>query len=134
MSEKKMLPVMESRFNYKGFPCVVLFMPFGFRCGYIGIPKGHRFYKMNYVKIPVGCHGGLTYSDDHLHHQDDKDIWWIGFDCGHYMDGYDLKSRRQYFPELPDEEFMYTEEYKDIGFCKHECREIVDQIVGDDNE
>lgn len=131
-----MLPVMESRFKYKGFPCVVLFMPFGFRCGYVGIPKGHRFYKMNYVKIPVGCHGGLTYSDDHLHHQDDKDIWWIGFDCAHYLDGYGLKCRREYFPELPEFDYIpeLGEGYKGIEFCKQECGEIVDQIVGDDNE
>ena len=29
-----MEPVLECKFDYKGYPCVVLFMPLGYRCGY----------------------------------------------------------------------------------------------------
>lgn len=34
----------ETRFLYKGFPCVVLFMPGGYRCGYVGLPKENKYY------------------------------------------------------------------------------------------
>lgn len=30
--------VEEKRFEYRGYPCVVLFMDMGHRCGYVGIP------------------------------------------------------------------------------------------------
>ncbi len=29
-----MKPVLETKFEYKGYPCVVLFMPRAYRCGY----------------------------------------------------------------------------------------------------
>lgn len=50
------MPKLEKQFEYKGFPCVILFMPTGYRCGYVWIPKE--------VKIDIdniGCHGGITY-------------------------------------------------------------------------
>lgn len=53
------MPKLEKQFEYKGFPCVILFMPTGYRCGYVGIPKE--------VKIDIdniGCHGGITYNSD----------------------------------------------------------------------
>ena len=31
-----MKPILECKFDYKGYPCVVLFMPLGYRCGYVG--------------------------------------------------------------------------------------------------
>lgn len=31
----------ESKFDYKGFTCVVIFQGMGHRCGYVAIPKGH---------------------------------------------------------------------------------------------
>lgn len=34
-----MKPVLETKFEYKGYPCVVLFMPGAYRCGYVGVPK-----------------------------------------------------------------------------------------------
>lgn len=49
------MPKLEKQFEYKGFPCVILFMPTGYRCGYVWIPKE--------VKIDIdniGCHGGIT--------------------------------------------------------------------------
>lgn len=55
-------PKQESRFEYKEFPCVILFMPMGYRCGYVGLPKENRYYKKKYDDIPVDCHCGLSYS------------------------------------------------------------------------
>lgn len=79
-------PIVEERFEYKGFPCVVLFQSLGFRTGYVGLPKGHKYYGKHYDLIPVDCHCGLTYGDYNLCGQVDKDTYWIGFDCGHCCD------------------------------------------------
>ena len=49
------IPKLEKQFEYKGFLCVILFMPDGYRCGYVGIPKD--------MKIDIDsivCHGGIT--------------------------------------------------------------------------
>jgi hypothetical protein len=101
-------PVQETRFDYHGYPCVVLSMPMGYRCGYVGIPKGNKYYQKDYNKIPVNCHGGLTYSENELYFQPDSDMWWIGYDCNHYMDLGLVRS---------------------LAFCETECKNIVDQII-----
>ena len=40
-----MEPVLETKFEYKGYQCVVLFMPRAYRCGYVGIPNSHKLAK-----------------------------------------------------------------------------------------
>lgn len=37
-----MKPVLECKFDYKGYPCVVLFMPGAYRCGYTVYPKPYE--------------------------------------------------------------------------------------------
>ena len=128
--------VVEERFEYKGFPCVVMFNPLGFRTGYVGLPKGHKYYGKHYESIDIVCHGGLTYGRDSLYGQDDSDIWWIGFDCGHWGDGYDTESLEKYYGntfvdrvmddyrKLMNEEF----EFRTVDYVKAECMAIVDQL------
>lgn len=133
------LPAVEERFDYKGFPCVVIMQPMCFRTAYIGLPKGNRYFGKDYSSIPVGCHGGLTYSSDHLYGQTDKDTWWIGFDTGHYGDGYAFEDAKQLFAGnevvlehialLEREEFCSEWEAMTLAYCKNECRRIVDQII-----
>lgn len=135
-------PVVEERFEYKGFPCVVLFMPMGFRNGYVGLPKGHKYYGKEFDFIPVGCHCGLTYSDNSLHHQTDTDIWWIGFDCGHCCDGFDLKKLDEYFGNrienqiMRDYQKMINEEheFRTVEYVKENCKGIVDQLLEESEE
>jgi hypothetical protein len=69
----------EKRFDYKGYPCVVLRRSIHL-CGYVGLPKGHKYYGKDYRKIDVDVHGGLTYAED------DNGFWVIGFDCAHSGD------------------------------------------------
>ena len=138
-----MTPVQEERFEYKGFPCVVLFMPMGYRCGYVGLAKDNIYYKKKYDDIPVNCHCGLTYSSDSLHGQNDVDRWWIGFDCGHCCDGYDIKTAKQLYKDdkevLIQIEIMGATGYyticnaenpiRTLEYCKEQCKSIVDQIL-----
>ena len=79
---------LEKQFKYKGYRAFILAMPIGHRCGYVELPKNHKYFRLDYDAIDVDCHGGLTYSDSHL--QDIKDSWFIGFDCIHLGDGKDI--------------------------------------------
>ena len=130
-------PIVEERFEYKGFPCVVLFMPMGFRNGYVGLPKGHKYYKKEYEEIPMSCHCGLTYGDISLYGQEDKDTYWIGFDCGHCCDGFDLEKLDEYYGKSKENEIMRDyhlmineeHEFRTFEYVKNECMKIVDQLL-----
>lgn len=142
----QVMPIQENKFEYKGYDCIVLFMPMCHRCGYVGIPIGHKYYKMNYNDIDIECHGGLTYSRDYLIGQNDENKWWIGFDCAHYGDEHDWRTAREYWKDNPkqleyinQEEEFYEEFYKSLDDVHHslctlnyvedECQHIVDQLA-----
>ena len=142
-----MKTVQETRFEYKGFPCVVLFQSMGHRCGYVGLPKGNRFYGKHFSEIDddISCHGGFTYSRNKLILQEDTDLWWIGFDCAHCFDKMDYEKAKEYFSDNKGvmEAILYRENmdafFGDCGqmvrtleYCIEECKSIVDQIVGDE--
>lgn len=46
-------------------------------CAYVEIPKDHPCYGLNYEKIKVNCHGGLTYSEKGIGPLF-PDAFWIG--------------------------------------------------------
>lgn len=134
---------VETRFEYKGYPCVVLFVR-DHRCGYVGLPKGHKYYQKDYNEIDICCHGGLTYGRPFLVDFADDDTWWIGFDCNHYDDRIDIDSAKKYFknePELmeilrlrEEVETTYPDSFatvKDLDYVMRECKDIVDQLEGD---
>lgn len=52
----------------------------GWGNGYVHLPKGHKWYGVDYDDIPVDIHGGLTYA------REEDDHWVIGFDTAHYQD------------------------------------------------
>lgn len=132
------IPKLEKEFEYKGFPCVILFMPLGYRCGYVGIPKDSKIDVES-----IDCHGGITYTDNHLHHQSREDLLWIGFDCAHYCDGFDAETSKNLFA---DEKcvmeqinilestgyFAFSNEegvIRTLGYCEEQCKDIVNQVM-----
>lgn len=125
--------VEETRFEYKGYPCVVLFMDMGHRCGYVGIPadKPLTFDP----EQEISCHGGVTYCSTGLHLQDDgEDFLWVGFDTAHYSDGRDVEKIGEYFGKERAgvvRRFMFGDNYpaRTLDYCIDECRSIVDQFV-----
>lgn len=59
----------------------------GTLCGYVGVPKGHRFWGMDYdgddrdlMAISREVHGGLTFASG------EKGWWFFGFDTAHADD------------------------------------------------
>lgn len=132
MEKRVLFPIKECEFEYNGFKCVVLFMPFGYRCGYVGIPKEeYKIENTDYIE----CHGGITYSDNSLQCCDDTDKHWIGFDCAHCYDGFDTETMKEYYSDC-EEIMAYLKFYEDVKpstfwtkrQCKNECMKIVNQI------
>jgi hypothetical protein len=129
-------PIQESRFEYKGYPCVVLFQSIGFRTRYVGIRSKKAINCEDII-----CHGGITYVENHLYGQKDQDILWIGFDCGHCFDGYDTEKIKEYYKD--DEQVMnqfaimqmfFEEQNKELEvrtleYVEEECKKIVEQLI-----
>lgn len=149
--EKYVPPYIESRFEYKGYPCVVLFQKLCHRCGYVGIPPEHCYYNVDYNEMDITCHGGLTYGSDTLPNTDEEDGYhWIGFDCAHGLDEEDYESGLLYFKDEPeiiesitrrkefDKKFDAVHGYsgdnswrgqiRDLAYVEDQCRYIVEQL------
>ena len=65
-----------------GYACRAMRHPeIGAWAGYVEIPLDHPWFGKFYDRLPdVDVHGGLTFADSIA------EGWWIGFDCGHFMD------------------------------------------------
>lgn len=135
-------PYIENTFTYKGYKCVVIFQALCHRCGYVGITKDHSLYGLDYDEIPVICHGGVTYTSPTLFgHENETDIFWIGFDCAHYNDGKDYEAGRKYFADDTaliesmtrwgelDKQYPYDQEVRTQEYVEEQCRQIVDQLI-----
>ena len=59
---------------------MVMVMPMGHRCGYVGVPSGHRLYGVHYDKLySIDCHGGLTFAEEGSADSPFfAGYWWIG--------------------------------------------------------
>jgi hypothetical protein len=81
-----------------GLPCLaVRHARYGFWCGYVGVPPTHPLHGRHYDEPNVDVHGGLTFSDAcqlgeeegrgicHID-EEEPNVWWFGFDCGHAWD------------------------------------------------
>jgi hypothetical protein len=104
----------ENYYSYieNGFHCEIKRVgELGHLCGYVILPKGHKYYGLDYDDIPVSVHGGLTYStliDEN---------WVIGFDCAH---GGDL------IPYFGSSKWRGT--YKNVAYVKNEITKIIKQL------
>ena len=83
-------------------------------------------------------HGGITYADGgkDSHHPVDSDLWWLGFDCGHYGDcpDYDLLEKTWGDNEMVrhrlKERWLYKDyEVRNLDYVQQNCRDLVDQII-----
>jgi hypothetical protein len=97
----------EKRFDYEGYLCVILRCGIHL-CGYVGLPKGHKYYGKHYSKIDVDVHGGLTYAEK------DDGFWVIGFDCAHADDYTGFCS--------------FGNTYRDMEYVEGQIKSLVRQI------
>jgi hypothetical protein len=80
------------------------------RCGYVALPEGNKFFGVEYDDIPAEVHGGLTYSRvaDGYPVETESPVYWIGYDCGHYMDDEDGG--------------------RSLDYCISECESLAEQV------
>lgn len=122
-----------------GLPCLIIRNSFGVLCGYVGVSKNHPLFEKEYDDADVEVHGGLTFSGHcspnkegvcHIVEDgEDDNVWWLGFDCAHYMD---------YVPGMPAILWLVgrraglgNSEYRDIPYVKAECQSLAQQLIKD---
>jgi hypothetical protein len=130
-----------------GLPCVARRNErYGHWCGYVGVPPGHpahgRDYEEEHETLPeLDVHGGLTYAapcdpEHGICHVpgpgEGDDFWWLGFDCGHFMDhqpGLVAMERELGMPGgLPPPGISGT--YRSLGYVKDECARLAQSLRG----
>lgn len=79
-------------------------------CAYVKIPEGHPCYGLDYGKIFISCHGGLTFSSMglYLRGKELRPGYWIGWDYAHFGDhvelpGIERGGKRWTIPEIRTE-------------------------------
>jgi hypothetical protein len=103
----------------------------GFRCGYVRIPAGHPWHGLDYDDVEAAdggyldVHGGLTFAapDTDCGKGGEDNAWWLGFDCGHYMDAPD--------PELPGYNPVLDNggTIRSTPYVAAECRGLAEQAA-----
>ena len=131
-----------------GMPCLIVRNQLGSLCGYVGVPTSHPLHSVDYdgsdaatpaLKVAVCdllCHGGLTYAAGCAHTGDESmdvchvpgagepdDVWWFGFDCGHFMD----KSPR--LETLRKVGLRLTGTYRNLAYVTSECTDLARQLA-----
>ena len=133
---------VEKKFKYKDFNCVVTLSEYGWRCGYVILPVGHRLCgKDIYELYDLECHGGITYANrTHSCFSAEDGGWVIGFDYNHFGDNYDLAAVKILFGDkvFRDAKELFRNEIiveghrdgKDITLedVENELKFLVDQL------
>lgn len=132
--------------KYKGYEYLITFTDMGTRCGYVAIPPEHKGNEWSTIGEPdISCHGGVTFlDDDHYakrllgdHPCKDK---WIGFDCAHGGDRFDVETAEKYFgADNPMVEFRKTnwelgrwgrhQEERSYSYVEQNCISIIEQLI-----
>lgn len=104
-----------------GLACRAVRSPeMGCWCGYVEVPRDHPWFGLEIDVLPgIDCHGGITFADVI------GEGWWIGFDCGHFMDvmpGMDavlvrIGARDADTPPMPGT-------YKTLAYVRQECARL----------
>ena len=123
-----------------GLPCLIVRNRLGSLCGYVGVDEGHPLFQ-SHDTDHLDVHGRVTFhgmcidgpeGEMICHIPDDGEpdhVWWIGFDCGHFMDVSPamLLRERELFPGVPFPEFP-EQRYKTLEYVKDEIAQLAQQI------
>jgi hypothetical protein len=123
-------------FKYKGYRCFILRPQYKYRnepfanihlCGYVELPKEHKYSQMDYYEIPVEVHCGLSFKrDSEEFYEIIKEFYIgsteagnsvIGFDCAHFWDLYN--------PAIS----LGNGKYRDMVYVKKELKSLVKQLI-----
>ena len=136
MSEFK----VEKDFMMGDYRCVILGLSIGHRCGYVGLPKEHKYNDKDYDEIDVNVHGGLTFAGKGRKYPVDDDRYYIGFDCAYYNDKKDLKLMKELCDEKTYNILADIEDRFDTGgivrtteYVEEQLKELVNQLSEGEN-
>lgn len=122
-----------------GLDCLAVRNRSGNWCGYVGLPPGHPMHGQSADESDFEVHGGITFNGS-LCDEDAEEghgichvpfpgrpaaVWWIGFDCGHFMD------LSPAYLEL-GEDMRYTLErltYRTLAYVRGECADLAKQLA-----
>lgn len=126
--------------------CMVRRNNMGVWCGYVGVPPGHEMHGKDYDDVDADVHGGLTFAGlceegepiDGICHVPfpgrPTEVWWLGFDCGHFRDVHPLMDYRlrqadptwdTEFPALDDG----FQTYKTVAYAQAVCVSLAAQLA-----
>lgn len=114
-----------------GLRAVVIMGSLGYRCGYVGVPTTHPLFCVGYsldtpafeAASPEGMldvHGGLTYAGGGGDYPVPSELWWFGYDCGHYGDAP--------APGSPMERLTFSGVHRTLDFCIEQCESLAHQL------
>ena len=126
-----MRAVIEKIGRYNDYTYVVMFLPLGHRCGYVALPKTHKYYGYNDMDIPLSVYGGITYASDTLDNRIDiDDVWWIGFDYAHLADGHDYKALEDYYGKEAAEKIKFMDATLNrTNYSVTTCEQVMDECI-----
>jgi len=119
-------------FIHAGFSCFMLRGPVGSWCGYVGVPKGHPAYEVDYSDLDsnLDVHGGITYASKckgaicHIPAEGmPDDVWWLGFDTAHYWDKTPVNYGMMGLDFAQD-----TGTYRNVEYVTAEIKRFADQL------
>jgi len=122
--------------------CLMLRSRFGNWCGYVGVARRHPFHGIDYQMINVDVHGGLTFAglctpgepiDGICHIAEpgrETEPWWLGFDCGHYMDYQPgmAATMAEVLKEPTYRDLYETGHYRTVEYVRNEVTELARQL------
>ena len=128
-----------------GLPCIARRAgALGHWCGYVGVSSDHLLYEEedpNEKDQRLEVHGGITHTGKCQENVDEAiaichkpepgqsdNVWWFGFDCGHWQDlspGHEARMKRRLGK---DYEQPTSCNYRDLEFVKKECTNLAQQL------
>lgn len=123
-----------------GLPCLAVRNHSGAWCGYVGVAEGHPAFGKDYSDVSqadgeyIEVHGGLTFSDFCADTKDEAEgichvaapgepdrVWWLGFDCAHYLDLTPGDAARGY-------SWSGEGTYRTLDYVKRQCLLLAAQL------
>lgn len=133
--------------KHAGVQCLMVRGPMAQWCGYVGVPPGHPWHGRGYSganSISADVHGGITYAREcqgevcHVPEPGEpEDLWWVGFDCCHYMDLAPVMVQLDsLIPELAAIKTRYPAfdsglVYREVAYVKREVESLAEQARGE---
>ena len=119
-------------FEHAGYKCLILRHPELLHlCGYIAVPSGHPCYGKDTSHLPyrdlleIDVHGGVTWAAEGDGDHRPAGLWWLGFDCGHFMDSVPyIEALATWLSEM-----SLGGSYRNFQYVRQQTMSLADQVA-----